>query len=250
MLYADEATKSIYKRVPNDDASKEALEAYQAKRNQQRSVGALAATAKSASDEEEGVYDASFPSINAFLDDGLLKAVDNYPAPTATELYKDPKGIDLSAVTEEYIMVPSIWIHAAIGESGRIVAALIDEGAKANLISQKNAMSLGLPITEGINLEMNGVNSKIDLISVCEKVRIDVFGVVFRFDLMVSRTAGPTLLRRPWGRKTRLNSRNCDDGSWEGTISDIKGRSIVFIGTARPSRCRTIEDIMDPRKLR
>ena len=109
MLYADEATKSIYKRVPNDDASKEALEAYQAKRNQQRSVGgALAATAKSGSDEEEGVYDASFLSINAFLDNGLLKAVDNYPAPTAIELYKDPKGIDLSVVTKEYIMVPSI----------------------------------------------------------------------------------------------------------------------------------------------
>jgi hypothetical protein len=59
---------------------------------------------------------------------------------------------------------------------------------------------------------MNGVNSRIDMLGVCENVRVDVFGVVFYFDFMVSKNPGPTLLGRLWARKVRLNSQNCDNG--------------------------------------
>jgi hypothetical protein len=241
VLYADNATKSIYKRLPNDESAKEALEEYRAKKQREKPYGASAVLADVENEDEE--YDKDIPSFNHVSANGL-REIDEYPARSASELYKDTSEIDMSAVNTAYIMVPSIWIHAILGARRGTHTVLIDEGAEANLISQKTALALGLPITEGQYLDMNAVNSKIDMMGICQNVRVDVFGVVFFFDFMVSRNPGPTLLGRPWARKVRLHSSNCDDGSWEGTISDAAGKSVVFTGTARPSKCRTTAELM------
>jgi hypothetical protein len=90
---------------------------------------------------------------------------------------------------------------------------LIDKGAEANLISESRALALGLLITKGQFMNLNGASASINMISICQKVRVDVFGIMFWFDFMVSTDPIPILLGRLWARKTRLHSRNCDNGT-------------------------------------
>ena len=74
---------------------------------------------------------------------------------------------------------------------------LIDEGIEANLISKSRALALGLLITKGQFMNLNGASASINMISIYQKVRVDVFGIVFWFDFIVLTDPVLTLLGRP-----------------------------------------------------
>nr|POE54936.1 dna mismatch repair protein msh5 [Quercus suber] len=49
------------------------------------------------------------------------------------------------------------------------------------------------------------------------------------------------ILGRPWIRKARMQSRNCDDGSWEATFFAKSGESVSFQGIARDEKLYTVK---------
>ena len=105
MLYADRVTKSIYKRLLNDETAKEALEAYRAKRAHKKPYSASAILVGILDDDEE--YDKELPSFNHVLANDL-RMFNEYPARSINELYKDIAEIDMLAMNIAYIMVLSI----------------------------------------------------------------------------------------------------------------------------------------------
>jgi hypothetical protein len=108
-----------------------------------------------------------------------IHQLDYYLAPDATELYRDPSEIDMSVLTKSFIMVLGIWVNAILGESKGIYIVLIDKGVEANLISESRALALGLLITKGQFMNLNGASASINMIGIYQKVRVDVFGIVF-----------------------------------------------------------------------
>jgi uncharacterized membrane protein len=73
---------------------------------------------------------------------------------------------------------------------------LINEGVEANLISESRALALGLLITKGQFMNLNGTSASINMIGIYQKVRVDVFGIVFWFDFIVLTDPILTLLGR------------------------------------------------------
>jgi hypothetical protein len=132
VLYTDNVTKSIYKRLPNDESAKEALEEYRAKKQREKPYSASAMLANVENEDEE--YNKDIPLFNHVSANGL-REIDEYPACSTSELYKDTSEIDMSAVNTAYIIVLSIWIHAILGARRGTHIVLIDEGVEANLIS-------------------------------------------------------------------------------------------------------------------
>ena len=105
MLYIDRVTKSIYKRLLNDETAKEALEAYRAKRAYKKPYSASAMLVGMLDDDEE--YNEELPSFNYVLANDL-RIFNKYIARSVNELYKDIAEIDISAMNIAYIIVLSI----------------------------------------------------------------------------------------------------------------------------------------------
>jgi hypothetical protein len=113
VLYADGATKAIYKRLPNDDSAMNALEAYRARRSKDLTASSNAVITETDTEDSEEETEEAIASINHVQvrpigQIGQIQEVDAYEAPDAAELYRNPAEIDLSAVTKSYIIVPSI----------------------------------------------------------------------------------------------------------------------------------------------
>jgi DNA replication initiation complex subunit (GINS family) len=90
-LYSEGATKAMYKRLPNDDTTRKALEAYRARRLQQQpastNVVVTDATNEGEPTEEpEEEAEEVVTSIN-HVQMSDIHQLDHYPAPDTTELY-------------------------------------------------------------------------------------------------------------------------------------------------------------------
>jgi hypothetical protein len=172
VLYADGAMKAIYKRLPNDDSAMNALKAYRARRSKDLTASSNAVITGTDTEDSEEETEEAIPSINhvhvrPIGQIGQIQEVDAYEALNAAKLYRNPAEIDLSAATKSYIMVLSIWVDAILSDKRGTYCVLIDKGAEANLVSKKVALALGLLITKGSYLDMNGVNARIDVVSIC-----------------------------------------------------------------------------------
>ena len=148
-----------------------------------------------------------------------------------------------------YIIVLSIQIYIILRAYQETYIVLINKGIEANLISQKIVLVLSLLIIEGQFLNINTINSKINIIGIYQNVRVNIFRVIFFFDFIVSRNLGLTLLGQLQARKVRLYSSNYDNSSQKGIILDTIGKSIVFIDIARPSSYYIIEELISSSRL-
>ena len=130
--YIDRITKSIYKRLLNNEIVKEALEAYRAKRVYKKSYSISAILVGILDDNKE--YNEELPSFNYVLANDL-RVFNEYLARSTNELYKDIAEIDMSAMNIAYIIVLSIWIYIILRARRGTHTVLIDKGVEANLIS-------------------------------------------------------------------------------------------------------------------
>ena len=105
ILYIDRITKSIYKRLLNNEIVKEALEAYRAKRAYKKPYSASAILVGMLDNDEE--YNEELPSFNYVLANDL-RMFNEYLARSINELYKNITEIDISAMNIAFIMVLSI----------------------------------------------------------------------------------------------------------------------------------------------
>jgi hypothetical protein len=130
MLYIDNVIRSIYKRLLNDNNSKEALEAYCTKKQLLGSTRALLG---------RGEFDKNILSINYMYSSNIhpisIRKLEEYDLPSVNNLYINLGEINISTVTKAYIIVLSIWIYLILGARKGTYVALIDKGIEVNLIS-------------------------------------------------------------------------------------------------------------------
>lgn len=236
--YNQPASNALYKRVPNNSEFIDELRDYRrrtSRKNHSYAVDANIAQVPAnpnASNED---------NVNVLY---AMSVVDKAAPRPASELYEHPDGVDLSAVNNDYVTVPSAWVEAQFGPRRIPMMALIDEGAEACIISLKMVKKHNLPMIQKHQIAMNSASGRSLFAGICPDLRVDCFGVVFNQHFMVSpNDDSPILLGRPWTRKVRMVGRNCDDGSWEGTIAAADGKTVIFTGCNGNEGCRTIEDI-------
>ena len=91
--------------------------------------------------------------------------------------------------------MPSIYILVKINNSPIKIKALIDEGAKALIISRATAARLGLLIRLDAGIYMQGAAGRISFISYYKRVKVDAFGVQYLFTFFIlGNNKIPTLL--------------------------------------------------------
>jgi hypothetical protein len=122
------------------------------------------------------------------------------------------------------------------------VSALLDDGSELNIMSQNTFDQLQHPLDSDINWKINGYDSKAkdeleelegqgSLLGVCHDVLVDVSGVAAKQHIfVVSYLSLDLILGQPWGRSTRAQFTNEDDGSYTVKIKSLDGRrSIKFV---------------------
>lgn len=105
ILYIDRITKSIYKRLLNNEIVKEALEAYRAKRVYKKSYSISAILVGILDDNKE--YNKELSLFNYILANDL-RIFNEYLARSINKLYKDIAEINMLAINIAYIIVLSI----------------------------------------------------------------------------------------------------------------------------------------------
>jgi hypothetical protein len=162
----------------------------------------------------------------------------------ASMLYEDTAEVDLSAVLDNFAMVPSPWIRVRLGGKLKWERALIDEGSECNIMPLSVIAQLGLPFRGGVHLGMRSVGGRTEFHGICDRIEVNVYGIVCEMDFLVCPTAGcPLILGRPWTRRNRLRVVNCDDGSWEGQIFAADGTNQTFVATKGTADCRTLAEV-------
>jgi hypothetical protein len=146
-----------------------------------------------------------------------------------------------SAITKPLYACPSGRTKVYLDEEVP-VSALLDDGSELNIMSQTTFDQLQHPLDSDINWRINGYDSKAQdeleelekegsLLGVCHDVLVDVGGVAVKQHIfVVSHLSSDLILGRPWGRSTRAQFTNEDDGSYTVRIKSLDGRrSIKFV---------------------
>ena len=119
------------------------------------------------------------------------------------------------------------------------VESLLDDGSELNIMAKRTFEQLQHPIDTNVNWRINGYDVKAEdeimelgkggnLIGVCHDVLVDVGGVAVKQHIFVVKYLNSDLiLGRPWGRTTRAQMTNKDDGSYVVKIKSTDGRRIV-----------------------
>ena len=135
--------------------------------------------------------------------------------------------------------------------------ALLDDGSELNIMAKRAFEQLQHPIDICVNWRINGYDEKAEgeiaelgrggnLVGVCHDVLVDVGGVVVKQHIFVVKYLNSDLiLGRPWGRMTRAQMTNKDDGSYVVKIKSTDGGRIVkFI--AVPAQHERIREYVRP----
>lgn len=268
IVHGPDLKRALRDRVKNDAALADQLRAYAAKKGARLELGAHSGVlgeidsddeVEPEKDEEEHAPQTQDPN-GVYANDGKgevecrpslseIQAMFARARPaTVIEsskradpriLYEDTDGIDLSAVECSYARVPGTYVTAKMGPHKKPVQALLDDGCEAMVMSVNTFRELGLGMVS-TNFKLRGAGGLTDFVGAVKNVDVDVFGVNFQFDFFIaSQPDLPTLFGRPWSRKCRLISANCDDGSWEGQIADMEGNTVVFSGNVGNAGCWT-----------
>jgi hypothetical protein len=119
------------------------------------------------------------------------------------------------------------------------VTALLDDGSELNILPRRIYERLDLPIDTEIDWRINGYDTKAreelesldkngHLLGVCHDVLVDIGGVGVKQHIFVVEHANADLiLGRPWGRSTRAEFKNEDDGTYVVRIKSQDGRRLV-----------------------
>ena len=167
----------------------------------------------------------------------------NFIATETTEAETDVVTADsmasqLSAIDKPLYACPSGRTKVCLNE-GVHVEALLDDGSELNIMGKKTFDQLQHPLDSDISWVINGYDSKAEreakaleeggnLLGVCHDVLVDIGGVAVKQHIFVVRHASSDLiLGRPWGRMTRAQMTNRDDGSYHVKIKSIDGRRAV-----------------------
>ena len=153
------------------------------------------------------------------------------------------KGIVLAnansmAIWKSLYTCPSA--HTTVSLNDKLqVEALLDDGSELNIMAKCPFDQLQHPIDTNINWRINGYDEKAEgeikelgkggnLIGVCHDVLVDVGGVAVKQHIFVVKHLNSDLiLSRPWGRMTRAQMTNKDDGSYVVKIKSIDGRRVI-----------------------
>ena len=119
------------------------------------------------------------------------------------------------------------------------VTALLDDGSELNLLPRRIFERLDIPIDTEIDWRINGYDTKAreeletldrkgNLLGVCHDVWVDIGGVAVKQHIfVVEYTNADLILGRPWGRSTRAEFKNEDDGTYMVRIKSQDGRRFV-----------------------
>ena len=150
----------------------------------------------------------------------------------------DSMASQLTAIEKPLYACPSGRTRVCLNE-GVHVDALLDDGSELNIMGKKTFDQLQHPLDADISWVINGYDSKAEqevkvleeggnLLGVCHDVLVDIGGVAIKQHIFVVRHASSDLiLGRPWGRMTRAQMTNRDDGSYHVKIKSIDGRRVV-----------------------
>jgi hypothetical protein len=137
------------------------------------------------------------------------------------------------------------------------VEALLDDGSELNIMVKHAFDQLQHPIDTSINWRINGFDAKAEgeiadldnkgnLLGVCHDVLVDVGGVAVKQHIFVVKYLNSDLiLGRPWGRMTRAQMINKDDGSYVVKIKSTDGRRVVEF-VAVPAQHERIREYVRP----
>nr|POE54937.1 hypothetical protein CFP56_64610 [Quercus suber] len=137
-----------------------------------------------------------------------------------------------------YAMYPVQVQHVGANYEFR---CLTDDSAMSCRISVSQLFRAGLAAGKQLELRIDGIAGAISGPMICDNVMVNSRGIrhVIPFIAAEGELSLPApTLDRPWIRKARMQSRNCDDGSWEATKS---GESVSFQGIARDEKVYTVE---------
>ena len=153
------------------------------------------------------------------------------------------KGIVLAnansmAIWKSLYTCPSAHTTVSLNDKLQVEASL-DDGSELNIMAKRPFDQLQHPIDIKINWRINEYDEKAEgeikevgkggnLIGVCCDVLVDVGGVVVKQHIFVVKHLNSDfILGRPWGRMTRAQMMNKDDGSYVVKIKSTDGRRIV-----------------------
>lgn len=163
--------------------------------------------------------------------------------------FNEEENGDFSSIDEDLMTVSSPKVQVVV--EGYRSAALIDSGAECNLMSVEQAERFGLPMHKGISIALTGATGRGVFAGACIGVEVSISGISTSTNfLLTNEPMDYIILGRPYERRARLQSRNCDNGQWEGTISSKDGmHQVTFVGVrAQSAGNRTLEQLTRPRK--
>jgi len=144
----------------------------------------------------------------------------------------DLRDPDFDAVSQDLATAASPKVLMTIGQNGKKVTGLIDSGAECNLMSVRTARELGIPMEDGFELTLTGATGRSKFAGAALDVDVTIGSITTPTHFFLSdRDLDWVILGRPFERRARLRSQNCDDGSWEGTIFSQDGElQVTFRG--------------------
>ena len=169
--------------------------------------------------------------------DGISNRIS--PAEYSTEDVSANANLTQSSATGKSLYAcPSARAKVCLNDELQ-VESLLDDGSELNIMAKRTFEQLQHPIDTNVNWRINGYDVKAEdeimelgkggnLIGVCHDVLVDVGGVAVKQHIFVVKYLNSDLiLGRPWGRTTRAQMTNKDDGSYVVKIKSTDGRRIV-----------------------